>query len=206
MNIVTNLRLHAMLITALVSSTACSEGQMASPGAIGARAVPPQSRGLFVAALDHFVSGSEGRLLVDPRPLRPDVDLGSVTAADIAAEDAASAEFRAHIVRERGLGLTDAVRDQRCAFVRGVTLPDSMLRLLPDSVRRRREECLARESYTSVIFGTPRPVGEQRPGVWRLEAVRMTTWKYGIWDLYLRPSGRGDWVLLEAKERFVIAS
>lgn len=203
----TDARSCALLIIGLVSLNACHESRVAGPGAAGAQAVPQQSRGLFAAALDHFASGADGRLLVDPRPLRPDADLAEIAAADIATEDVATAGLRAGIARERGLGLTDAADDQRCAFARGLTVPDSIMRRMEaDSITRERQECLARGQFTSVIFGLPVPAGAQQPGVWRLKAVRMNTWHYGIWDLYLRPAEGGDWVIVEAKQAFGIAS
>lgn len=193
-------------LAAATCLAACSESRRASPVSVSAYTEPRQSRGLLITALDHFAPGVEGRLLVDPRPLRSDADLADVTAAEIAVEDAATAELRTAIVRERGIGLTDAADDQRCAFARGLQMPDYIARTLPDSVNRRHEECLRRGIYTSLIFGLPEPAEERAPGVWRLKAVRLTTWYYSTWDLYLRPAGDGDWVIVEAKRIIGIAS
>lgn len=79
---------------ALVCLAACADHQRTGPVGVGARVEPRLSRGLFLAAIDHLASDATGRLIVDPRPLKPDANLDRIGAADIATDDGATAEFR----------------------------------------------------------------------------------------------------------------
>lgn len=68
-----------------------------------------------------------------------------------------------------------------------------MLRLEPDSIRTRRQACLARGLYTTYVFGVARPASapssDEAPRV-VLRVFRMTTWGFEVWDLELRPHER----------------
>lgn len=201
-----HVRRHTFLIAQLIFLGACSEGRRSDPVAVSAQTVPQQSHGLLTAAIDHFAPDSEGRLQVDPCPLRADADVAGISIGDIAVEDAATAELRASIVRDHGLTVSDAADDHRCTFAGGLRVPDYIARTVPDSLRRQREACLRKPPYTTLIFGLPEPAGAERPGVWKLEAVRMTTWSYHVWDLYLRPAGNGAWSIVETEQLLGIMS
>lgn len=196
-----------MLLVCLLATAGCLEPGAAatSPAVLQAPAAPPA---LFAAAVEHLAGEAEGRLLVDPRPLRPGADLAGVEADDLASEAAGIAQRQANVLTARGWGQTDAVADFRCTFTGGVGPPPSRLASLPDSIVRRQRECDAREPYTTLIFGLPRPVADERfgPGTWQLEAVAMTTGGFRIWDLYLRPDADGRWRVSRADARFTIWS
>ncbi len=149
------------------------------------------------AIAEFFARGSEGRLLIDPRRLRERADLTGLDADDVSPDSAVTASTLG-LLAQQGVQPTDAVRDMRCAFVRGATHPPEILAAEPEDYRRIREECLQRGLYTTVIFGTPRL---SRAGatqdVWIVRAVRMTTSSYSVWDVPVRAGASGTWEVLE---------
>jgi hypothetical protein len=202
-----NVRSRAILILSVLSLIACVEAS--APLSPGAQENPTRSAPFLATALDHFARGAEGPLRFDPRPLRPDADPGGIRAESVDAGDGAASRFRTRVARERGIALTDAVRDKRCAFVHGLGVPEHILRTLPDSVLRRREDCLRRGFFTTVILGVPEPVRNEEaqlhPGAWKIRAFRMTTSSFESWDLYLGSQG-GGWTVLGTKRIFGIQS
>lgn len=157
---------------------------------------------VLAAVLDHFGRSAEGPLLVDTRPLRDGADLTGLDRTDLSADSAASGVTR-RVAVQRGLQITDAVNDMRCAFVRGATPPPEVLAAEPEEFRRTREACLQRGLYTTVVLGTPR-MPEQ--GAWVVRAVRMTTSSYSVWDVPVRPSTPGVWEVLEPRRLFGVMS
>jgi hypothetical protein len=154
------------------------------------------------AVLDHLERSSEGPLLVDTRLLRDGADLTGLDRTDLSADSAASAVTR-RVAVQRGMRITDAVMDTRCAFVRGVAPPPEVLAAEPEEFRRTREACLQRGLYTTVVLGTPR-MPEQ--GAWVVRAVRMTTSSYSVWDIPVRTTTQGVLEVLEPRRLFGVMS
>lgn len=163
--------------------------------------------GLFAAAVDHFAARVRGRLLVDPRPLRPGADLATVQDEDLAPDAAPTERQRAAVLAARGISATDAVADFRCTFSSGVRVPPEREAVLQDSIRQRSRACRAREPYTTLIVSLSAPAGGENPaGAWHLEAVAMTVAGFQIWDLYLRAGADGAWQVTDARTRLNIQS
>lgn len=186
--------------------TACSAaGQGTAP--LVAPGEPARPVELFSAALEHLVGHAEGRVLVDPRPLRHGADLAGVQAEDLAADAGAAERQRAAVLAERGMAATDAVADFQCTFSTGVRVPAEREQTLPDSIRQRSSACRAREPYTSIIISLPAPASGDHPaGTWHLEAVAMTLAGFQVWDLYLRRPADGEWQVADARTRLNIRS
>lgn len=186
----------------VVLLSACSAtGQ----GAASRGATEPPA--LFTAALDYFAEQAQGRVLVDPRPLRRGADLAQVQDEDLALDAAETERQRAAVLAAREIAVTDAVADFRCTFSAGVRVPPEREAALPDSIRERSRVCRAREPYTALILGLP----DQAPdgphaGAWHLEAVAMTVEGFQIWDLYLRAGADGSWQVADARTRLNIRS
>jgi hypothetical protein len=197
---------HRWLLPALLLAAGSCTG-MAGRASAGPAGDPRVSPALFAAALDHLARDARGRLLVDPRPLRPDADLGGVDPGDLmgGAEDVT--RVRAEVLASRGLASTDATLDQRCTFSEGAGLPPGREALLADSIRQRAAECRAREPYTTLIFTLPRAAtgNGYPPGTWRVRAVRMSRAGFQIWDVYLR-AVHPDWEVVAAEQAFSISS
>lgn len=168
---------------------------------------PDDSAALFAAAVEHLGAQARGRLLVDPRPLRPGADLHRLGEDDI-AQDSAIARSRAAVLRARGIAATDAVDDRRCTFSIGAGLPPDQYALLPDSVRRLTAACREREPYTTLVFGvaTEVPDGEAVAGGRQIEAVLLTKGGYQIWNLTFELGEDGRWRVAEGEARFTIWS
>lgn len=162
----------------------------------------PGDSDLLAAALQFFARRDAGAIRMDPRPLRPDARLQGITTRDLAVTDESVVRARTEFARSRGIATTDAAADMSCAFARGVPPPDSMLRLEPDSIRTRRQACLARGLYTTYVFGVARPArAPSSDGTPRvvLRAVRMTTSGFDVWDLEMRPNERGGYEVAGAR-------
>lgn len=186
---------------------ACTEAR--APLSPAAQESPDRSAAFLNAVLDHFARGAEGRLLFDPRPLRPGAEPWGTSPGSVDPGDGATVRFRGRAARERGIALTDAVRDHDCAFVRGAQVPERILNAMPDSARRKREECLARGLFTTVVLGNPLPLqGEEAqayPSAWKVRAFRQTTSSFEAWDVYLGARS-GGWQVLGTKRIFGIQS
>jgi hypothetical protein len=190
---------------AVVLSACSAAGQgAASPIAPWETAEPSA---LFAAAVDYLAERAQGRVLVDPRPVRRGADLAQVHDEDLAPDAAETERQRGAVLAARGIAATDAVADFRCTFSAGVRVPPEREAALPDSIRERSRACRAREPFTTLILGLP----DQAPdgphaGAWHLEAVAMTVAGFQIWDLYLRASADGAWQVTDARTRLNIRS
>lgn len=201
------MRVVRLALCAAALATACVEPET-SPASPVALRQPGESSAFFAAALAHFAGSVEGRLLVDPRPLKPGADLARLQGEDLAPNAAATVQLRTAVLVARGITATDAVADFRCTFSSGVGVPPECEATLPDSIRQRTRECRARAPYTTLIFGLPQPATDARygAGTWRLEALMMTAGGFRIWDLHLQPGADGLWRVAGADARFTIWS
>ena len=192
-------------------STACGAMPLQDAGPAVTQDASSEPPSLVALVLDHFVGTAEGKLLVDPRPLKADAMANAPNPQEI-VDDSATTATRTRILKQRGITLTDILHDGRCAFVRGPQMLEDLTRNASDSTRARRQECLARGLFTSIIFGPPErlPPGAtpETVPVWRVRVFRMTTSSMHTWDLHFRvdhasPSG---WKLIRTWERFGIFS
>ena len=192
-------------LLALALCAACGTAK----GPSGARRNPEIAE-VIAAALGHFAARNEGAVRVDPRPLRMDASLTGVHDSDFATDGTAVALSRSRFLRERGIDETDAVAEMRCVFSRGVQLPDSVLRLEPDSIRERRARCLQAAVHTTFAFTRAEGLqGEQAArfggGAVHLRAYRLTSWSFEVWDLYLQPRSAG-WMVADSRRLAGVAS
>jgi hypothetical protein len=190
----------AALLLLLV--TGCSERLPAGPQA----ALTPQlSPDFFSAALGFFASRTTAQLVVDPRPLRPDTRLSSVTAADLLPAEAETVRMRTRVIERAGLRVTDATVDWRCVFSQVVRPPEAPPE--PDSLRLRYEPCRQRGLYESLVFGLPQSgTDPDHPSRWRIRTMRMLPNGYEVVDLFLERSPGGEWVVVEDRVRDAVIS
>ncbi len=192
------------LSLALVAAAGCLRAAFAERAPSSS---PDDSAALFAAAVEHLGAQARGRLLIDPKPLRPGADLDRLGEDDV-VRDSATVRARASVLKARGIAATDAVADRRCTFSTGAGLPPERYALLPDSVRRRTEACRARAPYTTLIFGFAREVSDAGAAAGRrqMEAVLLTNGGYQIWDLAFERGENGRWRVSAAETRFTIWS
>jgi hypothetical protein len=88
-------------------------------------------------------------------------------------------------------------------------LPEHIVRAMSDSTRQRRESCLRRGLFTSVVLGLPEAVhgeeAQEYPGAWKVRAFRTTTSDFFVWDVYFGFSG-GAWRVLGTRRIFGMQS
>ncbi len=110
------------VLAAVLTSTlaACSEVPASGPAA---QTAPGRSGPFFAAAVQHFVRASSAPVRVDPRPLRPESRLRSVTDSDILLADTTTIRVRTAVLATAGVPLADATEDWRCVFATGLRLP-----------------------------------------------------------------------------------
>lgn len=175
----------------------CTERSPAGPRAALA---PPQSPDFFAAAAGYFAGGTRAPIRVDPRPLRPEAALGSVTERDLMLSDGETIRMRARVLESAGWRTADAPADWRCVFSQG--LPPANPRPLPDSLRLHREACLSQGPYVSLAFGIPQAgTDPDHPDRWRIRAMRMLPYGYEVVDLFLLRDPDGGWRVVEAHVR-----
>ena len=187
----------AHILIAIAAMGGCTERSPAGPQAALA---PPRSPDLFAAAVGYFADGTQGPIRVDPRPLRPEAALGSVTERDLMPLDAETIHMRTRVIESAGWRTADAPRDWRCVFSQG--LPPAQPRPLPDSLRLHREACLSGGPYVSLAFGIPQSGTDlEHPDRWRIRAMRMLSYGYEVVDLHLLRDPDGGWRVVEARVR-----
>ena len=96
-------RIPVTLAALLVVMPGCTAGRLAGPRAVPA---PERAPDFFATAVDFFVR-PDRPLLLDPRPLRPDALLYSVTESDF-VPDKRTVQLRTRVA-EAGLRLRAAV-------------------------------------------------------------------------------------------------
>lgn len=187
---------------------ACGESEVPDPYA---QASPMQSAGFFTAAVSHFAGRARAPVRVDPRPLRADALLHSVSAGDLELTDSATIRLRAAALRAHDIPIADAPADWTCVFASDLRPPagrgndpiwEQMRAAEPDSLRRHREACRARGEYESLAFGPPQQGTDQaHPRRWRIRVMRMLLHGWEVVDLYLEANARGEWRVVEVQER-----
>jgi hypothetical protein len=179
----------------LVIATGCSER---GPAGLQSALAPQQSPEFFAAAVRHFASRTQVAILVDPRPLRPEVRLDSVALGDLMPSDAQTVLMRTRVVESGGWRITDAPTDWRCVWSR--VLPPPQPRAEPDSLRLRFQECRKRGPYQSLVFGLPQSgTDPAHPDRWRIRSMRMLPNGYEVADLFLENAPDGQWAVVETR-------
>jgi hypothetical protein len=192
----------------MISAGACSEVTPANPSA---QLSPTHSPDLFIAAVTYFAARSEAPVRVDPRPLKAEAMLHSVTEQDLLLTDSATIRLRTAALAAHGIPAADAIADWGCVFATGVRPPpgqghdpiwEQMRAAEPDSLRRHREACRATGEYVSLAFGPPQAGTQaEHPRRWRIRAMRMLLYGWEVVDLFLEPNARGQWEVVDVQER-----
>ncbi len=198
--------LHSMLlrgirIIALAAGLAACAGIPASgPRAQMAAGGSPT---FFAAAVQHLLRASDVPTRIDPRPLRPESRLRSVTNADILLADTATVRVRTAVLAAAGVPLADATRDWLCVFATGLRLPPEAGGVAePDSIHAQREACRSKGEYVSLVLGLPQAGTQpEHPRWWRIRAMRMMLHGWEIVDLFLEPDVRGEWQVVDERVR-----
>lgn len=182
------------------SVTSCSQAIHGGPRPGGAS--PQESPGLFAAAVQYFATRSDYPTRVDPRPLRPEARLHSVTDLDILLDGTAEiVRMRTTVLDSANWGLANAVADWTCVFAEAAprARPPTDTAQTPQQVRH--EACRRSGRFQSLIFGIPqRGVDPAHPDRWRIRSMRMFLHGYEGIDLFLERSASGRWMVVEAKD------
>lgn len=175
----------------------CAEPAPAGPQA--ARA-PDASPEFFAAAVRYMESQASVPVRVDPRPLRPESRLNSVSEGDLLPDAAEAIRLRTAVAEREGWQLTNAVADWDCVFAEG--LPPARPVELSDSIRRHREACREGGQRESLVFGLPQAgTDPEHPQRWSIRSMRMLLYGFEVVDLYLEPRPNGAWEVVEKRVR-----
>ena len=197
-------RLAASLM--FVLTVACSEA--APAGVRPAGSSPEESPRFFAAAVDYFVRRAEYPVRVDPRPLRPEARLYSVSTGDLLPVAPEILQMRAAVVQEGGWRLADAVADWGCVFAEGLPPARPPSTEGVDSLRLRREACRSRGRFESLILGLPQgETDPAHPHRWRVQTMRLMLHGFEVVDLYLElDAASGEWSVVDARVRSGVRS
>jgi hypothetical protein len=151
---------------------------------------------------------------VDPRPLRAESPLRSVSHEDLVLDDSATIRLRTAVLRASSIPLSDATQDWLCVFASGMRGPppgqrggsdpiwDQIRAAEPDRLRVHREACRQQGEYLSLAFGPPRAgTDREHPRWWRVRAMRMMLHGWEIVDLFLEQQADGTWEVVRTQER-----
>lgn len=204
-------RRRVAVVTCSSALVACIESGVSGPRA---QVSPAESPAFFASAVAHFTAAARMPVVVDPRPLRPEALLHSVTERDLLPDHDATVELRTRVIGDLGLHTSDATEDWKCVFSAGLRGPrpggssreDSLWAARraqePDSLRLRRDACLARGEYLSLAFGLPQAgTDPQHPRRWRIRAVRMLLYGWEVVDLFLEARPAGNWEVVDEQTR-----
>lgn len=181
---------------ACVPAAACSQGAPAGPHAVEAA---PLDAAFFAAAVRYFADRDSLPVRVDPRPLRPEARLYSVTHADLLVGQPDVVRMRTVVAETAGWAVADAVTDWTCVFAEGYPPARPPAGAAADSIRVHREACRRNGRYQSLIFGLPQPGPE--PGRWRLRTMRMLLHGFEGMDLHLERGASGAWNVVAVEDR-----
>lgn len=198
----------ASLVMGLAS---CTE---AGPPDPHAQVMPGESEQFFATVVSFSVRASKVPVRVDPRPLRAESPMRSVSHEDLVLDDSATIRLRTAVLRASSIPLSDATRDWQCVFASGMRGPppgerggsdpiwDQIRAAEPDSLRVRREACRERGEYLSLAFGPPQAgTDREHPRWWRVRAMRMMLHGWEIVDLFLEQQADGTWKVVRTQER-----
>ena len=182
----------------LVQTAACARAAPTGtrPGAVS----PEESPALFSAAVGWFAGRTEFPVRVDPRPLRPEVRLTSVTDAHLLPGADATVRMRRAVVEAAGWGVADAVADWRCVFAEGYPRAGPPASAATDTLQARRAACRRNGRYESLVLSLPQAAADPaHPGRWRIRAMRMLLHGYEGVELYLEQDASGAWQVVDAQ-------
>lgn len=187
---------------------ACTEGSVSAPHA---QVTPSESAEFFITAVTYLAARAPAPVRVDPRPLKAEAMLHSVSEADLVLRDSATIRLRTAALAARGISRADAAADWKCVFATGLRPPpgrgndpiwEQIRAAEPDSVRRRREACRQNGEYVSLAFGPPQAGTQpEHPRRWRLRTMRMMLHGWEVIDLFLEPNAQGRWEVVHVQER-----
>jgi hypothetical protein len=193
-------RLAAVLVW--IVAAACSEQAPAGPRPTGSS--PESSPLFFAAAVDYFASRSAYPVRVDPRPLRPEAPLHSVSEGDLLVPAAPEIiRMRAGVIQAAGWRVADALADWRCVFAEGLPRERPPAPDPADTLQARLAACRSGGRYESLILGLPQAgTDPAHPDWWRIRTMRMLLHGYEVVDLYLEKAAPpGDWTVAEVRIR-----
>lgn len=166
--------------------------------------VPGESPAFFAAAVGYFARDTMTPLpvLVDPRPLRPEAALRSVSEADLIQLDTQTIALRTRVVESGGWRTTSAPRDWRCVFSQVLPPAQPRRQERQDTLQQLHKACRQKGAYQSLVFGLPQSGTDPgHPDRWRIRAMRMLLNGYEVVDLFLRSGPDGTWRVVEARVR-----
>lgn len=183
----------------LAAVVACAERL---PAGVQASPEPGRSPALFTAVVRYFAARTQVPIRVDPRPLRPEARLNSVTDEDLLAGEAETIRMRTRVLEGDGWAVARAPEDWGCVLSQGVAPGQPAQAAAPDTLRARRDACREKGAYESLVFGLPQPgTDPDHPERWRVRTVRMLPYGYEVVDLFLEHRPSGDWMVVDARVR-----
>ena len=189
------------LALACIQLGACSEVAPARVRPAGA--TPEESPTFFAAAVGYFVARSEVPVRVDPRPLRPEAQLYSVTERDLLPGTPEIVRMRTTVLEQSRWGVADAVADWKCVFAEGYPRARPPGGSEPsDSLRVRHEGCRRNGRFQSLILGLPQAgTDPDHPQRWRIRTMRMFLHGFEGVDLFLEQRASGEWEVVDVRDR-----
>jgi hypothetical protein len=188
----------------------CTENAPSGPYA---QVSPAESEDFFLAAVAHLVGQAKAPARVDPRPLRAGALLHSVSESDLLLSDRETIQLRTAALEARSVQMADATLDWGCVHASGLRAPPpgasrdtafwARFRAAePDSMRQRREACLAGGEFVSLAFGPPQEgTDPEYPRRWRIRAMRMMLMGWEVVDLFLERNPVGQWIVVSEQVR-----
>jgi hypothetical protein len=161
-----------------------------------------ESPALFAAAVEYFAEGDTLPVRVDPRPLRPEARLYSVTEPDLLTGTPEIVRMRRRVLQTAGWVEANAAADWTCVFAEGYPPARPPTNEPSDSASLTREECRRKGRFQSLVFGVPEAgTDPAHPHRWRIRAMRMLLHGFEGMDLYLEQRASGEWSVVEVRER-----
>ena len=152
-------------------------------------APPERALAYFSAAVTWLATRTEFPVRVDPRPLRRDLLLTSVTEAHLLPGLDSIVRLRRDVVETAGWGVADAVADWRCVFSEGYPRGGPPGGAATDMLQAHRDSCRRNGRYESLVLSLPEVADEARPGRLRIVAMRMLLHGWEGVELFLEQDG-----------------